>query len=57
MSKVQEIIKDTICEGCKSDSEDEHRCRADETFCVDGIGCPDYQEYCSCRSCWLALYE
>ena len=28
-----------------------HRCRADESTCVDGKDCPDYVENCECPEC------
>ena len=31
--------------------EEEHRCRADENFCVDGKECPDYVATCDCEQC------
>ena len=51
------MSKEILCDSCSLDSKNEHRCRADETLCVDGIECPDYQEFCSCSSCWFDTYE
>ena len=41
----------TECESCAVDESGEHMCRANESFCIEGIECPDYQEYCPCKEC------
>ena len=43
--------EETLCESCAEDDSGEHMCRSNESFCIDGINCPDYQEYCPCQEC------
>ena len=52
-----------ICENCVADTnritiidgEMFHRCRANESSCVEGKDCPDYIEHCDCKDCYIAL--
>ena len=39
-----------ICDGCTEAAHGNffHRCRANESSCVDGEDCPDYIEHCDC---------
>ena len=45
------VTEETLCDSCTEDESGEHMCRANESFCIDGIDCPDYQEYCPCKEC------
>ena len=39
------------CDNCciaEENTGSSHRCRADESSCVDGKACPDYIEHCDC---------
>ena len=37
------------CDSCEEDFH--NRCRANESSCIDGVGCPDYIEHCECEKC------
>ena len=43
-----------ICDNCVTHTvgtSQPHRCRADESSCVDGKDCPDFIERCECMRC------
>ena len=43
-----------ICDNCVTHTvgtSQPHRCRADESSCVDGKDCPDFTERCECMRC------
>jgi hypothetical protein len=50
----QPFIPESItCDNCRQAEPDslDHRCRADETSCIDGADCPDYVDKCACAIC------
>ena len=40
------------CDNCQlAEDNHGHRCRANESSCIDGTDCPDYIEQCDCQQC------
>ena len=40
------------CDNCQlAEDNHGHRCRANESSCIDGTDCPDYIEQCDCKQC------
>ena len=49
---TEEVFNEFVCDNCTLatvSNSPHHRCRSDIDSCVEGVECPDYIEYCTCK--------